>query len=77
MDPKYKDIGEPAIVLIEEASELIKAVTKIERFGPFNFHPYEDKKISNIEKLRGEWSDLQTRYSEYITYLVVKERGGE
>lgn len=74
MNPKYRDIGDPAINLIEEASELIKAVTKLERFGAYNWNPLLPNKITNLEQLRSEWSDLKTRYDEYISYVIARSK---
>lgn len=39
MDKKCRKIGKPSIRLIEECSEVIKAITKAERFGYGNYHP--------------------------------------
>ena len=39
MNDKYKDIGNPIIRLLEECGELIKAISKAERFGWNNAHP--------------------------------------
>jgi hypothetical protein len=39
MNKKYKDIGKPSMRVIEECSELIKAIIKAERFGYSNSHP--------------------------------------
>ncbi len=37
--PDFKHIGSPAVRLIEECGELIKAICKAERFGYDGFHP--------------------------------------
>ena len=66
--PKFKDIGDPAIRLIEECSELIKAVCKGERFGWKNFHP--DRKQTNLIELHNEWGDLQRSYKEFIKRVI-------
>ena len=38
-DPRYKHVGAPAIRLMEECAELIKAVSKGLRFGWDECHP--------------------------------------
>lgn len=56
-DPKYKHIGRPSIRVIEECSELIKAVCKAERFGYLNNHP-DTPNINNIDEIRSEMHDV-------------------
>ncbi len=71
-DPKYKHIGDPAIRLIEECSELIQAITKGERFGWDKHHP--DRTVSNLWELRGEWSDVKAAYSKFINHIVESKK---
>lgn len=56
-DPKFKDIGSPSIKVIEECSELIKAVCKAERFGFLNHHPDRPEK-TNRDEIRAEMDDV-------------------
>ena len=56
-DPMFKNIESPAIKVIEECSELIKAVCKAERFGYLNHHP--DRPIrTNRDEIRSEMEDV-------------------
>jgi len=45
-------------LLAEEASEIIKNVTKILRFGYDSYNPYEPEKGSNLQQLITEMGDL-------------------
>jgi len=63
-DPKFRDIGSPVIRVIEESSELAKALCdlihilcKTERFGWFNFHP-DTPERTNWEQVRAGMSDV-------------------
>jgi len=42
--------------LVEECSEVIKIVCKIDRFGPFDHNPKEG--MTNIDALRAEIGDI-------------------
>ena len=70
-DPKYAHIGRPAIKLIEECSELIKAVCKGDRFGWEKHHP--DRDMSNLEELINEWEDVQMRYWELVQSIATNK----
>lgn len=39
MDAQYRHTGKPSMRVVEECAELIKAITKAERFGYGNSHP--------------------------------------
>ncbi|HDZ25358.1 hypothetical protein LCGC14_0359150 [marine sediment metagenome] len=71
-DPKYKHIGSLAIRLIEECSELTKEVCKAERFGYLNYHPEDEKKTPNIERIRKEMADVLEAYHK-LTIPHIKE----
>ncbi len=55
--PDFKHIGSPSIKVIEECSELIKAVCKAERFGFLNHHPDRPEK-TNRDEIRAEMDDV-------------------
>lgn len=52
--------------LIEECGELVQCATKMLRFGPASFSPFDVKKETNIVALRRERDDL---------YSVLEELG--
>lgn len=60
MKPEYLKAGleNTAIHVVQEASELIKDITKCQLFGWGNHHPDDLKKIPNWEKVLDELSDL-------------------
>lgn len=63
MHTKYKDIGQPDDVLIEECAELIHAIAKAKRFGWDNFHP-DNPTVSNAQRVLDEMEDVQIRIKE-------------
>ena len=58
--------------LQEEAAEVIQAVSKIRRFGPYNHHP--DRTTTNLQELVGELEDFQAIVwaLEDVSYLDPK-----
>jgi len=54
--PEYKHIGNVLIRTIEECSELIKSLCKIERFGIGSRHP--ETNTPNILKVEDEIKDV-------------------
>ncbi len=54
---EYKNIGSPVTKLIEECSELIYELCKVQRFGWFKYHPDEPDK-PNIERVKYEIGDV-------------------
>lgn len=65
-DPKYKNIGPPAIRVMEECAELIQAVAKAERFGYRSHNPSKQPFLSNIIAIQDEWRDLQSAFAELM-----------
>ena len=65
--PKYKNIGEPDDIVIEECSELIKILVKVKRFGLGNHHP--KTKESNISMVKHEIADVKRAIKKYETWL--------
>ena len=62
-----------AAKVIEEASELIQAVCKCERFGQHNFHP-DRPDSTNQTEMDNEFQDL---VRAYIAYMAVVEWADE
>jgi len=62
MHPTYQKIGPIEIRTIEECSELIKAITKILRFGKDNYHP--TTKELNAYSLKREIQDVENCLEE-------------
>ena len=56
-DPKYVNIGTPAIRIAEERGEILQAVGKGERFGWRNHHP-DTPNTDNLLALENEVCDL-------------------
>lgn len=55
---KFKDIGEPSLILMEEMGEVIQVIAKLHRFkGQWNEIP-EGKQISRWDELCGEMEDV-------------------
>lgn len=57
-DPVYEHIGEPETLVIEECSELIKALCKVKRFGWYNHNPYKDIHKTNMDHVKEEIADV-------------------
>ena len=68
MDPKYKNIGNVDDHVIEECSEVIKAIIKSKRFGLYNYHP-DTPHTNNKQKILDELNDLGIVLTEYRQYL--------
>lgn len=60
--PEYKDIGDPAIHLIEECAELVKAVCKGQRFGWDNHYPGRPD-MDNVQAMDAEMADVAEAYN--------------
>ncbi len=54
--PDYVNIGTPMTKVIEECSELIQSLCKVDRFGWFNHHP--ETKVVNIDQVESEMNDV-------------------
>lgn len=79
VDPKYKEIGTPVIKMIEECSELIYELCKVDRFGWYGWHPDDPDKKLNIERVVDELADLNAATVEllhHISSLGYKKENG-
>jgi hypothetical protein len=55
---KFKDVGEPSLVLMEELAEAIQVIAKKHRFeGDWNQVP-EGKELSRWQELEAEMEDV-------------------
>ena len=64
----YEKIGHVSDRVIEECSELIKAICKARRFGLYDFHPKRPESNNQIEILT-EIKDVERVIAEYRTEL--------
>lgn len=64
MVSKYDKVGSIVTRTIEECSEVIHILCKVDRFGWGNFHPLDESKTPNYLLVAQEVSDLEHRLSE-------------
>lgn len=69
-DSKYVAVGDIEDRVVEECSEVIKAICKIQRFGYLNFHP--ERKRANVYELADEIADLRRVLDEYQEKVLIK-----
>jgi hypothetical protein len=67
MHSEYSKYGSPSIKVIEECSEVIKELCKIERFGLDNHNPYTGKE--NRELVLEEFADLKLAMDSFEKYM--------
>lgn len=68
MKKQFEAFGSPQNGVIEECSEVIKAICKAERFGYRNYHP-DTPRICNADEILSELDDLQIRINEFRPLL--------
>lgn len=75
-DVNYEHIGKIEDRVIEECSELIKAICKAKRFGWSNYHPKYDSincilpKRSNLDRVAEECADTLKNTKELLHALA-------
>lgn len=69
MDDKYKPMGDLKTRTIEECSELIHILCKVERFGWKNHHPTDKNKTPNWQLVLDEMDDVKGRLFELQKYI--------
>ena len=74
MSLDYQDIGSPEVKVIEECSELIQILCKVERFGWFSSHPDSPEK-NNLDDVLNEIEDVNEALNNLMEYLdeIVEE----
>lgn len=68
--PDYQAVGTPSTRLIEECSELIKALCKAERFGLFDSHPATPT-VTNRDAILSEIADVERVIAEVRSKLTI------
>ena len=63
----------PQARVIEECSELIKALCKADRFGWYGFHPDDPDKISNIQMVLKEMFDVMESIEDLADLISTVE----
>lgn len=71
-DPDYVHIGSRETKLIEECSELIKILCKVDRFGWFSCHP-ESPDETNLSKVLAEMADVIEAINMLMSELKEKD----
>lgn len=56
--PDYINIGTPETKMIEECSEVIQSLCKVQRFGWFSTHP-KTPDITNMDEVESELKDIE------------------
>ncbi len=65
----WKNMTPQTTKLIEECSEVIHALCKVERFGEFNTHP-DRPDVSNLEHVLEEIEDLREALQDYVESIT-------
>lgn len=74
-DINFKNIGDPTTLLIEECSEVIKELCKVQRFGWDNYHPADKSRTPNFLRVLNEIKDLEDRIG--LVKKLIEENFGE
>lgn len=73
-DPRFENIGDPITCTIEELSEVIHILCKVQRFGWQNYHPSDPKKTPNYKLVENEIADVKKRFAQ-LEEIILKEMG--
>lgn len=73
MNRQLEAFGLPQHTVIEECSEVIKAICKAERFGYRNYHPMTPT-VCNARLILDEIKDLKERLNEFEPILLCYAR---
>jgi hypothetical protein len=63
-DAKFEKIGDVITCTIEECSELIHILCKVQRFGWTSHNPYDENKTPNFILTKQEISDIKKRLAQ-------------
>jgi hypothetical protein len=69
----FEAFGSPEDKVIEECSEVIKAICKGKRFGWKNYHP-DRPMVSNANDVLAEFDDLRRVMNELEPILLILDR---
>ena len=64
----YRHIGNPSMRVVEEYSEVIKAICKAERFGYFNHHP-DNPSRNNHDDILSEMNDVIEAFDNFKKHM--------
>ena len=71
MDERFKNYGKVSIRVIEECSELTRAICKAERFGYNNHHP-DHPDLFNWMDIQSEIADVRRVIDEFEKSMQFK-----
>lgn len=66
--PEYSHIGTPEAIAMEECSELIQALCKVDRFGWYSCHPETGKQ--NLSQVLDEINDVESALCSLKNYIL-------
>lgn len=66
----FEEVGDPFDRTVEECAEVIKAIIKYKRFGPFQNNPKVPGSPPNIYKLLDEIADLEVASAQLKVQLL-------
>ena len=75
--PDYRNIGSPAMRIIEECGEIIQAAIKGERFGWDNYNPKGMPDQTNLVNLNEELQDLILAIEDLKNEITVRRLAQE
>jgi hypothetical protein len=79
MHEDFVKFGSPSIRLIEELAELTMAISKLERFGPWDSSPFDVTLTPNKDRVLDEIKDVKIAITNFEDWLnnIPKLKDGE